>query len=314
MDEKQQVVLFGAGKTCRRILEKSKYEVLAVIDNNPDQWRKQISGKTIISLDEYKQSYNGCHILIAAYLVDEIKKQLNENAISNYSVASEVYEDPDVIRDEKIAHGKWIDYLAELCDKPGMKILEVGARNVTGAVFRNKFHSAQYVGFDYYPGENVDVVGDVHKLSRYFDEKFDLIFSSAVFEHLAMPWIASLEMIKLLKREGYVFIETHYSYSSHERPWHFFQFSENALDVLFPEKFGMRCVRKGCSNLLEGRFSMDDATEYLRGRMVRGLYCHSEYLGQKFVDVDEADLDWLNISLDDVRNGTEYPKRNDNRK
>lgn len=33
----------------------------------------------------------------------------------------------------------------------------------------------------------------------------------------------------------------------------FFQFSENALDVLFPETFGMHCVRKGCSNLIEGR-------------------------------------------------------------
>lgn len=303
-----KVILFGAGKICRRILEKSKYDVAAVIDNDPDKWGKQICGKPIISLDEYKQFYNECRIFIAAYRVNEIKKQLRENSILDYSVASEVYEDPNVIRDEKIAYGKWIDYLVELCDKPRMKILEVGSRNVTGTVFRDRFHIAHYVGFDYYPGENVDVVGDVHKLSSYFDEKFDLIFSSAVFEHLAMPWVASLEMIKLLNRGGYVFVETHYSYSSHERPWHFFQFSENALDVLFPEKFGMRCVKKGCSNLMEGRFSMEDAAECLRGRMVRGLYCHSEYLGQKFADVDGEELDWLNISLDDVRNGTEYPK------
>lgn len=303
-----KVILFGAGETCRRILEKSKYDVAAVIDNDPDKWGKQICGKPIISLDEYKQIYNECRIFIVAYRVNEIKKQLRENSILDYAVASEVYEDPNVIRDEKIAYGQWIDYLVELCDKPRMKILEVGSRNVTGTVFRDRFHIAHYVGFDYYPGENVDVVGDVHKLSSYFDEKFDLIFSSAVFEHLAMPWVASLEMIKLLNRGGYVFIETHYSYSSHERPWHFFQFSENALDVLFPEKFGMRCVKKGCSNLMEGRFSMEDAAECLRGRMVRGLYCHSEYLGQKFADVDGAELDWLNISLDDVRNGTEYPK------
>lgn len=48
-----------------------------------------------------------------------------------------------------------------------------------------------------------------------------LIFSSAVFEHFAMPWQVSIEMIKLLKEGGYLFIETHYSYSGHERPWHF---------------------------------------------------------------------------------------------
>lgn len=310
--QKLKVLLFGAGKIGRRVMEKSKYEIIAVIDNNSARWGKQINEKIIISLDEYKQSYNGCHILITAHMADEIAEQLCENDITNYSVASEVYEDPKVIRDEKISHGKWIDYLVELCDKPGMKILEIGSRNVTGAVIRDRFHNAHYVGFDYYPGENVDVVGDIHQLSGYFDEKFDLIFSSAVFEHLAMPWIASLEIIKLLKKGGYVFIETHYSYSSHERPWHFFQFSENALEVLFPEKFGMRCVRKGCSNLLEGRFSMEDASEYLRGKLVNGLYCHSEYLGQKFADVNETDLNWLNISLEDVRNGTEYPKRIEN--
>lgn len=59
----------------------------------------------------------------------------------------------------------------------------------------------------------------------------------------------------------------------------FFQFSENALDVLFPEKFGMQCIKIGCSNLLEGRFSLD-ASEYLRVMMVPGLYCHSEYSGR----------------------------------
>lgn len=303
-----KAVLFGAGGMGRKILEKSKYEIMAVIDNNPNMYGRRICGKLIISLDEYKKSYNGYQILISAYRIDEIKEQLYKNGISNFSVAPELYEDTNVLRDDKIAHGNWINYLAELCDKPGMKVLEVGSRKVTDDSFKDKFQNAAYVGFDYYPGENVDVVGDAHRLSSYFDEKFDLIFSSAVFEHFAMPWLVSIEMIKLLKKEGYVFIETHYSYSSHERPWHFFQYSENALDVLFPEKFGMRCVRKGCSNLLEGKFSMD-ASEYLQGRMVTGLYCHSEYLGQKFQDLDKAKLDWGKVSLDDVRKGTEYPKK-----
>jgi hypothetical protein len=32
---------------------------------------------------------------------------------------------------------------------------------------------------------------------------------------------------------GVLFVETHFSFSSHERPWHFFQFSDMALRVLF---------------------------------------------------------------------------------
>ncbi|MBQ7666054.1 MAG: class I SAM-dependent methyltransferase [Synergistaceae bacterium] len=172
-------------------------------------------------------------------------------------------------------------------------------------MYGRTFKNAGYTGFDYYPGENVDVVGDAHNLSSYFgDKRFDLIFSSAVFEHFAMPWKVSLEIIKLLKVGGYVFVETHYSYSSHERPWHFFQYSENALNILFPEVFGIKCVKKGCCNLLKGCFSRR-ASKYLRGNIVTGLYCHSEFLGRKFKDVEN--LSWDNIQLEDVSGGTKYP-------
>lgn len=303
-----KIVLFGAGKMGKRILEGACYDVIAIIDNNPLKQGETLCGKPIISLEDYKKKYSDYKILIANVQAKEVKEQLLANKITNFSISPEVYKVFDVPTDRKISHDNWIDYLVELCDKPGMRILEVGSREVTGDVFRDKFRHASYVGFDYYSGNNVDVVGDAHKLSSYFDEKFDLIFSSAVFEHLAMPWMAAIEMIKLLKKGGYIFIETHYSYASHERPWHFFQFSENALDVLFPEKFGMRCIRKGCSNPIEGNFS-EEASEYLRGRLIPGLYCHSEYLGQKMEDVEEEELDWSGVTLEDVRKGTEYPKR-----
>lgn len=306
-----KVVLFGAGKNCKKVMENTKYDVLAVIDNNNELHGKSIFGKNIISLDEYKELYRGgVKILISSSrYADEIKKQLYANGIFDVSIPPELYEDPAVSKDEKIAHGNWIDYLTELCDKPGMRVLEVGSRIETSdgyRKFRSKWKNASYTGFDYYMGNNVDIAGDAHKLSSYFQEKFDLIFSSAVFEHLAMPWLVSIEMVKLLNKGGYVFIETHYSFSSHERPWHFFQFSENALDVLFPRKFGMKCARKSVSNLLEARFSTE-ASEYLRGRIVGGMYCHSEYLGQKIEDMDDKNLDWSCISLEDVSGGMEYP-------
>lgn len=302
-----KVVLFGAGEMGRKVMEKAVYDIVAFVDNNVEIQGQSMQGKPVVSLDEYKSLYRKYKILISTVKTEEIAQQLYMNGIFDFSVAPEIYEDADVARDEKIAHGNWIDYLVKLCDKPGMRVLEVGSRNVTGDLYREKFHYASYTGFDYYKGENVDVVGDAHKLSSYFHDKFDLIFSSAVFEHLAMPWRASIEIIKLLKKGGYVFIETHYSFSSHERPWHFFQFSENALDVLFPNKFGMQCIKKGCSNLIEGKFSID-ASEYLQGQRVSGLYCHSEYLGQKVNVVNEDELDWSHVSLEDVRKGTEYPK------
>ena len=158
---------------------------------------------------------------------------------------------PDVPRSNLVSHLQWPEYLRTIGNKPGMRILEIGSREVTGkSDARKRFDQAQYVAFDYYPGDNLDVVGDAHKLSSYFasGERFDLIYSSACFEHFAMPWIVAVEIAKLLKVGGLVFVETHFAYSSHERPWHFFHYTDMALKVLFSESLGFECVEAGMSN------------------------------------------------------------------
>ncbi len=209
-------------------------------------------------------------------------------------------------RPVNVGHSHWVDYLSENFNKDGMRVLEIGSRNVTGANLRSKFSQAQYVGFDFYSGENVDVVGDAHKLSTYFtaDEKFDLIFSSAVFEHLHMPWIAALELSKLLKVGGYVFIETHFSFSSHERPWHFFQFSDMGLRALFSDSLGFDLIDSGMSNPIAGYFAAS-ADSYLKHTPVRELYCHSEILCRKRAEI--GGFAWNDVSLDGIVEGTRYP-------
>lgn len=212
----------------------------------------------------------------------------------------------DVPLSKHISHSKYFELLLSIGNKEGYKILEIGSREVTGkSTAREQFTKAEYVGFDYYPGPNVDVVGDAHKLSSYFgNDKFDLIYSSAVFEHFAMPWLVATEIVKLLKVKGIVFVETHFSYSSHERPWHFFQFSDMALRVLFSPALGIECLEAGVSNPIVGRFS-SFADEYLKFQPVAGLYCHSEFLGQKVRDVDQ--FCWDNVDIKDVVGCTKYP-------
>ena len=201
-----------------------------------------------------------------------------------------------------------LKYLSDNFNKEGIRVLEVGSREVTGpSHIRKIFDKAEYIGFDYYPGKNVDVVGDAHKLSEYFkdDEKFDLIVSFACFEHFAMPWIVAPEIAKILKVGGTLFVETHFSYKSHERPWHFFQFSDIALKVLFSDALGFECIEAGMSNPMVGRFSLL-AEEYLRNVPITGLYCHSGYLGKKIKDVNN--FNWDDVSLDSVVEGTKYPE------
>lgn len=232
-----------------------------------------------------------------------------KNRLNNFMSGDKFYLRNDVPLAQNLAHDRWQDYLIELANKNHWKVLEIGSREVTGdSSMRKRLVDAEYVGFDFYPGNNVDVVGDVHKLSSYFnDEKFDLIFTSACFEHFAIPWIASQEMVKLLKVGGYIFVETHYSYSSHERPWHYFQFSENALEVLFNREMGIDCIEKGVSNPIIARFSKY-AVKYLRGRKIPGLYCHSEFFGKKFKNVD--DFNWYNVNVEDIYRGTKYIEPN----
>ena len=214
----------------------------------------------------------------------------------------------DVPISKKVSHKNWQQYLYQIGNKQGMRILEIGSREVTGdSNARNKFSKAEYIGFDYYPGNNVDVVGDAHQLSSYFNgvEKFDIIYSSACFEHFAMPWVVSTEIAKLLKVGGIVFIETHFSFSSHERPWHFFQFSDMVLKVLFSETLGFECIEAGMSNPMIGRFS-SLADDYLKNRHISGLYCHSEYLGKKVKDIKY--FDWGNEDLSKFIGKTKYPE------
>ena len=71
---------------------------------------------------------------------------------------------------------------------------------------------------------------------------------------------------------------------------------------------GIKCLKKGCSNLIEGKFS-EEAADYLKGKAVPGLYCHSGFLGQKVKEVGEKELSWSkgNVLLEDVVGSTKYP-------
>jgi len=214
----------------------------------------------------------------------------------------------DIPMSNIVSHQNWEKYLYEIGNKPGMRILEIGSREVTGqSTARIGFSNAEYIGFDYYSGNNVDVVGDAHKLSSYFEgeEKFDIIYSAACFEHFAMPWIVATEIAKLLKVGGIVFVETHFSFSAHEIPWHFFQFSDMALKTLFSSALGFECIEAGMSNPMMARFS-SLSDKYLINRRVEGLYCHVEYLGRKVRDV--VDFDWGKVDLVDVVGETKYPE------
>lgn len=105
-------------------------------------------------------------------------------------------------------------------------------------------HSMRYVGTDIVAAANVDVVGDAHFLSSYFQpQEFDAILSAYVFEHLLMPWKVVIEMNRILKPRGIVMVLTHHTWPLHETPWDFWRFSDTAWSALFNSFTGFRIVQ-----------------------------------------------------------------------
>jgi len=123
-------------------------------------------------------------------------------------------------------------------------VLEIGSRNVSGITRRDLFPNCkEYVGFDILPGDAVDIVGDVHKLSDYFtSEQFDIVYSISVLEHLLFPWKAVFEINKVMKTGGYLHISTHPVWPEHEMPWDFWRFPKNGFRALFNQYTGFEIV------------------------------------------------------------------------
>ena len=139
-------------------------------------------------------------------------------------------------------HANFRYFLEEVNRLPNCHLLEVGSR---GSAQRALFpHCASYTGLDIHPGEGVDVVGDIHVLSRYFPtQRFDAVFAVSTFEHLAMPWKAALEISKVMNPGGLLFIATHPTWPPHMLPWDFWRFSPEAFKLLLGKDVGFEIIR-----------------------------------------------------------------------
>src|SRR5262249_19828853 len=109
-------------------------------------------------------------------------------------------------------------------------LLEIGSRARSGNIRRDSLPAGMsYVGLDVKAGDNVDVVGDAHELSELFSpERFDAIMSFATFQHLIMPWKVAIEMNRVLRVGGLVFITSHQTWPMCDVPWDFWRYSDRA--------------------------------------------------------------------------------------
>ncbi|MGB4858954.1 MAG: methyltransferase domain-containing protein [Dokdonella sp.] len=204
-------------------------------------------------------------------------------------------------------HEVFVDFMSLTQQAPSPSVLEIGSRNVRNITRRNLFpNCTDYVGFDILAGDGVDVVGDVHKLSESFPpERFDFIYSVSVFEHLLFPWKAVLEINKVLKTGGHVFLSTHPVWPAHELPWDFWRFPGNGFHALFNKFTGFEIVA-----LTEGLpckvYSLvDDAPT--RGNCFQTMNQGVALIARKTCDYRSDLLKW-DIDISDVVD-TMYPSK-----
>jgi hypothetical protein len=121
--------------------------------------------------------------------------------------------------------------------------LEIGGRARSGNTYHDKLAGWQYTSLDIQPGENVDVVGDAHKLSELLPhDHFHAAMSISTFEHLLMPWKVVVELNRVLKLGGIVFVMTHQMWPLHETPCDYWRVSREAWPALFNKHTGFRII------------------------------------------------------------------------
>jgi hypothetical protein len=134
----------------------------------------------------------------------------------------------------------WENFISALDRFPSGRVLELGSRARSAVTRKHRIPARlDYLGIDILAGPNVDVVGDVHELGKMFpNERFVAAFSVSVFEHLAMPWKAAIELNRVLELGGIVYTSTHQAWPVHEEPWDFWRFSKFSWQALFNSATG----------------------------------------------------------------------------
>ena len=111
-------------------------------------------------------------------------------------------------------------------------ILEIGSQSVNGSLRENALSSTKYVGLDIEEGEGVDVVVEPGKPLPFEDASFDFVVASSVFEHDPCFWMTFLEMCRVTKNGGYIYINAPSNGVVHRYPqdnWRFYPDSGRAL-------------------------------------------------------------------------------------
>ena len=117
-------------------------------------------------------------------------------------------------------------------DTKGRRIVEIGSMDVNGSLRQFCPTGAEYIGVDFQPGPGVDEVLDNPYQLPFEDEWVDYCLASSVFEHSEMFWILFVEILRVLKPSGLLYMQAPSNGAYHRFPldcWRFYPDSGIAL-------------------------------------------------------------------------------------
>ena len=130
--------------------------------------------------------------------------------------------------------------------KQALNVVEIGSQDVNGSlkpIFNNPL--IRYTGVDYVEGNNVDIVLKEPYVLPFKDASVDVIISSSCLEHTEMFWMTFLEMMRILRPDGLLYINVPSKAGPYHRYpvdcWRFYPDSGRALQV-WGKRCGVNCA------------------------------------------------------------------------
>ena len=135
-------------------------------------------------------------------------------------------------------------YAAMLADA---SVVDIGAQDVNGSLKDVMPSHLRYTGVDFVEGKGVDVVLDDPYTLPFADESVDIVVSNSCLEHSEMFWPSFLEMLRVLRPTGLLYLNVPSNADFHRYPvdcWRFYLDSGVAL-VSWARRNGCRRVGQG---------------------------------------------------------------------
>lgn len=186
-----------------------------------------------------------------------------------------------------------------------VKVIEIGSQDVNGSLREVCPTRFDYVGVDFVAGKGVDVILEDPYVLPFEDETADVVLSSSCFEHSEMFWIAFLEILRILKPDGLLYLNVPSNGNFHRYPvdcWRFYPDSGRAL-VAWARRSGLdsALLESYTSDQAKGGWN-DFVGVFLKDAR------HAETFGRRIIDTTNKFSNGLVYGTDVFRNPQELPE------